>query len=284
MLIPVVPRETTIAFELGLTAPIADDHVCLQLAFVHGDCRGRRLIRVFSIIYPVSPDAPTVLGSVDEAALAAIFARRAATALLATGTTAAGHAIAKDVRTLFATGARYAAMYHIVHALLCNPAIRHGGALGVDARMAQLLQVRAMSVVKLLLFMYPRLIAVAQGHPVLPMTRRALEEADCFVLHSWKTIFIWVRGTIGGDALREAFGVAEFEELPVELPNLEGPMNREMHEMIQECWNFTGTYIPVEIVREGSPQDEALGELFVDDSVACGSDLRAWAVQLGAFV
>jgi hypothetical protein len=284
MLIAVVARDATIAFEIGLTAPIAEDHIVLQLAFVHGDSRGRRMIRVFTIICPVSSDPATVLASVDEAALAAIFARRAATALLATGTTAAGHAIAKDVNTLFAGGNRYAAMYHIAHALLCNPAIRHRGSLGVDARMAELLQMRAMSLVQLLLFMYPRLIAVVPGHPMLPMTRRSLETADCLLLHSWRTIFVWVKRTMQADALRDAFGIANFTELPVELPNLEGPLNRELHELIQECWNFTGIYIAVEVVGEGSDADEALAELFVDDSAACGRDLRAWAVQFGVAV
>jgi hypothetical protein len=277
----VLPRDATIAFEIGLTVPIADDHVVLQLAFVHSDSRARRIIRVFTMVCPVSADLGTVLASLDEGALAVMLARRAATALLATGTTAARHAIAKDVQAVFAGGARYAAMYHLVHGLLCNPAIQHHAPLGVDARMAQLVKVRAMGVVQLLLFMYPRMIAIAPGRRVLPMTRRSLEAADLILLHTWRAIFVWVKGTAPPEMLRDAFGVASFAELRGELPNLETALNKELHVMIQECWNFTGTYISVEVVGEGTEGEAALAELFVDDLDVCGGDLQRWMARYG---
>jgi hypothetical protein len=281
LLVPVVSREATIAFEIGITAPIDDDHVVLQLAFVRSDARGRRLIRVFTVACPVSPDPRVVLSSVDEGALAVMIARRAATALLATGTTAARHAIDRDVRAAFAGGARYVAMYHLVHALLCNAAVRQRAALGADPRMAVLVQMRSMGVAMGLVFLYPRMVAFAPGWPVLPMSRRSLEAADVFLVHTWRTIFVLVRRGVAAEMMREAFGVGSFAELPAELPMLESEMNRELHRIVQECWNFSGTYIAVEVVGEGSVAEEAMAELFVDDSVACGADLQRWMGQFG---
>jgi hypothetical protein len=147
--------------------------------------------------------------------------------------------------------------------------------------MAQLVQMRSMGIVQLLLFMYPRLIAISPGRPILAMTRRSLHAADLFVLHTWRMIFVIARCEIAADILRDAFGVAAFTDLPVELPTLETELNKELHCIIQDCWNFTGTYIAVELVREGSEAEAAMTELFVDDSTACGSDLQRWMAQFG---
>jgi hypothetical protein len=281
LLVPVLPRDATIAFEIALTAPIEDDHVVLQLAFIHSDSRARRIIRVFTMVYPVSPDLGMVLASIDEGALAVMLARRAATALLATGTTAAKHAIAKDVQAVFVGGVRYVALYHLIHGLLCNPAIQHHSPIGVDARMAQLVQVRAMGIVQLLIFMYPRMIAIIPGRPILPMTRRSLELADVMIFHTWRTIFVWVKRTVSTEILRDAFGVVSFIELQNDLPTLEGDLNKELHRIIQQCWDLTGIYISVEVIGEGNEGEAAISQFFVDDSTACGCDLTRWMARFG---
>jgi hypothetical protein len=281
LVFPVVGKGVTIAYEMGITEPIDDDHAVVQAAFLHTDTRGRRVIRISTYAFPVSVDAAIVCAAIDEGALAVVLARRAATWLLANGVTAAMQTIASDVHAVFARGTRYSAMYHLLHAMIGHPAIRHHRPLPVDARMAQLLATRAMSVTQLLLFMYPRMIPLDGAHAVLPLTRRSLDAADCFLFHTWNRIVIWVKRSAAPELLMEGFGVRRIEEIESALPNKESPLNAEIHALVGSCWNFAGKYVPVEVVADGSRSDALMEEVMVDDSDACGLDLDRWMTGHG---
>jgi hypothetical protein len=284
-LLPVVGRATTVAFDVGVAQPIGSAHAIVQGGFVHTDARGRRVIRVFTFAMPVVADAALLWASVDEGAMAAMLARRAATALLATGTAAAAQAIAHDVHRALASGAQLGSACHFLHALLAHAAVRPRGMANVDARMAALLEVRAIGVEKVLLFLYPRLMGLHGNHALLPLTRASLDSGSCFVFHTWRAIYVWVRRNAAEALLADGFGVREIDAIGQEIVNLETAMNREIHKMVQDCWNWVGMFVPVQILVEGrTPDDEIVAALLVDDSAACGADLRTWARAYGVQV
>jgi hypothetical protein len=272
---PVIGRSATIAFEFG-PAGRAGTHVVLQCAHIHSDNRGRRLIRIFTFAFPASADAAIVCASVDEAALAAMLARRAATALLATGTTAAAHALARDVRSLFARGIRFSVLYHFVHGLVCNPVFRLRRPLDVDHRMSLLTQVRAMGVAQCLLLLYPRLIPLDANQSVLPLTRASLESGECFIFHLWNKVCIGITRSIQPAFLKDAFGVTAVADIPGDLPAVDTEVNHRLRALVERCWAIAGTYLPVEVLADLENQHQFLQEVLVDDSVACGANLFNW--------
>jgi hypothetical protein len=216
---------------------------------------------VFNNIFPITKNPQEVIESIDERALVAMIGRRAATAILTMESGGAAQTIARDVKSGLSARGSGPSLFHFTHALMCNPAIRRRVPFGVDRRMATLIAVRALNVRQLLLWIYPRLLTVPGGM-VVPLTREVIEGGNCWVFHMWDRVYVWFR--------KGKEGVGEGEG--------EGELGKEIQRIVNECWNWSGVFLGMEVLVEGRGEDdEIVNGLFVDDSDACGSNLKRWA-------
>ena len=177
-------------------------------------------------------------------------------------------------------------MFHLMHSMMFCTALRAAGhRLGADGRMAEIIRLRAMGVVDLMLYLYPRMFAVDADEQCtpLPLVQQSFAEGCCFLVHTLDNIFIWVSIGASKEFLANAFGVAAIEELPKEVPKLETAENRRLNELINECWKLSAHYLPVEVIPQGDQREEVFGEILRDEEVGEGPQLGTWIGQIRSF-
>ena len=270
---PVIGKEESIAFELALTEDkeIKSPTVLFQFSMVYNDNASRRMIRVFTIEAPVSNDIFQLFNSVDEATLVTLIQRRAVTQLLQLGPQNAVDSIKKEIATISAQKSiHFSSFHHLIHSLLCNPAFRIRLNGGVDARMAKLIRLRAISINDLILYLYPIMYSVDTGS-ILPLTNESFQYGTIFLIHTFDAIIIWISSNIAPEFLQNTFGVNSRESIN-QVPQLQTQENQALHNLLNQCYNYSGRYLPLEIISQGElPQD-----ILVDDLAECGSNLRQW--------
>jgi len=278
---PIISRSDSIAFELNLESNIANSAI-FQLAMVFSNNSDQRMIRVFTFESPLSADPNIICKSIDEATLTTLVMRRALSSVLSKGPAIGSTDIRTEMNVMFSRSTNYVSMYHLLHSILCNQVIRaRPHPLGVDGRMSVIIGLRSISVNDLLLYLYPKMYALdSDVKTPLPLSGQSFSYGSCFLVHTVEKIYIWVSNSVSQEFLSNVFGVQSFEQLPSELPTLENPTNVEVHNLLNECWSFSGHYLPIEIIPQQSPRESIFADILVDDSTACGSNLSQWMNEI----
>ncbi|OHT11430.1 Sec23/Sec24 trunk domain containing protein [Tritrichomonas foetus] len=271
---PVIAREDAIVFELTVEKEITHAQALFQLALVHSTSQGERRIRVFTFTSPLSRDPAAVISSVDEATLASIIARRTMTGILASGPVEALAQLRKDLTQMYSVrNPNFKSLLYIVHGLMSNLVLRPVHPLGVDGRMSTIIKLRAISLIDLLLYLYPRMYAIDTSNSPLPLSYSSFGLGCCFVFHTVDRIYIWVNNGATPEYLMGAFGVNAIEQVPLELPTLNTPENQAIQALIQDCCTLSGRYLPNEVMIQGSPREYIINEIVTDDSKVSGITL-----------
>jgi hypothetical protein len=269
-----VGRTSGIAFEFAVETPIAREDVVVQLVYLFTDSERRRVLRVFTFGARVSSESRAVLASVDDGAVAALMVRKAAVAILTSGPVAAIGPFKTDVQNLLTCGARFAALYHFMHALLSHD-IFHPK-LGYDWLMAQMIEIRSHRIVDSLLMMYPRMLCIDAGSVVVPLTASSFGIGNCFLVHRHSCVIVWIGANAASDWLQDAFGVSSLVEVPPQVPSLGTQANTDLNAAIQECWALSGRYLPVTVIPQGDPREGIFKQILVEDSMLAGEIFSEW--------
>jgi hypothetical protein len=273
-----VGPRTVIVHEFCIVAPIVSADGVLQWQYRFTDKENRRVMRVFSFGLQISSDPRAVLASVDEGALATLVTRRAVATILKEGTIAAVATVKKDVESVLGSGARFGVLYQFMHALLSLDLFRP--TLGYDWLMAEMICWRSLSIVDTLLSLYPRMVCIDGGCVIVPLTGSSFAAGHCFLLHMVSRIIIWVGAAAPPEWIRDAFGVGSVQEIPPDVPTLDGPANRDLNAAIQECWTISRRYLPVTLITQGDPREAIFAQLLVEDSAVAGAVFSEWRKQV----
>jgi hypothetical protein len=148
--------------------------------------------------------------------------------------------------------------------------------------MAQLVALKSLSVVGTILYFYPRLVCVDAGGVPMPAAESSFARGNVFVVHCWDRVYVWVGAGATQDWLEEAFGARELAPLPAVVPELAGNANKAIRKIIDEAWGLSGKYLPVEVIGQGDPRQQAFSELLVDEAGPGGPSLADWMARLKA--
>ena len=271
---PVLGYHDSVVFEVAVEKPVLGTDAIFQISMVYTNSNLERMIRVFTFLCPLTPNPKVIYDAIDEGALIALFTRRAVTSILSKGPIEAASLIRKELSQMFSLGYHFKSMIHLAHALLSNLILRAQHPLGVDGRLSTILNIRSMSLIDLLIYLYPRMFAIDNSELPLPLCASSFSQGSCFLFHTLDRIYIWVSQGATPQYLSETFGVSSIDQLPNEVPTLNTEENQKLQKLINDCWNLSGRFLQTEIIGQGSPRESVFSEILIDDSRACGATLN----------
>lgn len=250
---PVLSAHNSIMYDLKVESDLKAKNVMFQAAVLWTNNRKQRIIRVFNFALPATDQPALVKSSLDEAALATYFLKRASIRVLQKGSKDAFDFVRNNFTTLCSSVMSqpnipaFESLYHLIHSILASPIVRQIPNKSpydvIDTRIANIVTARALSLTSALLYLYPRMIAVdasflsfdsstnsffydenkitnndlntscPQSTQPLPLDSTSFGRGYCFVVHTIEKIFVWISPSINLNYLRAAFNVSSLEEL-----------------------------------------------------------------------
>jgi hypothetical protein len=251
---PVMASNTAVAFELEIERGVFPGPIIFQVGFVFSDRTGTRFIRVFTFATPVSSDPSTVCGAVDDHVLATLVGRQVLCEILGCGAAAAFRSLSIS---LPAIAARCPGLAGLLYALLSSPLFTHR--LGFDWLFGEIIRIRQIDINNFVIYIRPRFFLPDQDATPLPRARASCAGASIVIIHTADRIIVWVTA-----------------DKPDDLGLFPEATRGRVMAVARECWQWSGRYLPVEVLRQGDPKEAALRDLFVHDSVAAGANLGDW--------
>lgn len=279
---PIVSSSQNISYEFNMEVNLQCKDLLVQTAILFTNSRKERIIRIFTFSIPTSADVQEVRQSVDEFALMNIMLKRVLFNITKDGVQETAATLIKTTTSMMSKGNKFSSIYYLWHALLSNDILKHAHPYGPDGRMASISQLKSVSIMDLVLFFYPRMIAADTTKTPLPLINESFSYASCFVFHTYKMIYIWISPSISQQFLLNAFGVNSCEDLPTEPPTLGTPENTALQEVLNECYELSGKYLPSQIIKPMSPEEAIFTELMVDVSKVSGTDMVGYLAQIQA--
>lgn len=264
---PILSKNSTIVFEFDVVKPILQSNVLFQVALYFSTNEGQRIIRVFTFVIPKSKDPRIIWKSIDEAALTTVLTRQAIMFTFSEGPQIACSRIKNEIRRIFSNGMKFVSFLYLSNSLICSRILSNIHPLGVDGRMVTLIELNEISIIDVLLFLYPRLFLVDESKfSILPLRKSSLLNGSCFLFHTYNKIFVWIKKSSSSSYLKNAFGFDSIEKVQSEVPKLETQENKILHQLINNCWSFSGHFLQTEIICEGNPRESIFSEFLVDDN------------------
>lgn len=320
---PVMSPQSTMTFELVVESDIKNNNCLFQTAILWTNSKREKRIRIFTFSLPTTNNATRVKASIDESAMATYLLKRASVQVLQKGSLESSDALRKSFTSLNAgvgsssapNSSSFESLYHLAHSMLASKLLRQLNGNPVDyadERFASVVQVRAISLVNTLLYLYPRMIAVdanflsfdsstnslyydeskrneeenSEALQPLPLDSSSFGRGFCFVVHTMEKIYIWISPSVNANYLRVAFGVNSVDELTggnfniYQLPTIQTPQNAIIQNVINSCYILSGRYLPLEIIPPGSPREAIFSDILVDMIPVKGSNLTAFVAEM----
>jgi hypothetical protein len=276
---PVVGPLDTVTVELSIEEPLTENLI-VQGGFFWTDQTGRRFLRVFTFVIPVSPLPAVVQLSVDEVALGAVLMKRL-TANVVTGASEALVRFKAGAAQLFARGISGPHLYHIMHAISVLPMAAPGPPSAADRKMIDVLATRSSNCVDFLLWIYPRMFALDTNEGPLPLVSESFALGSVFLFHTHASIIIWISQNVDETYLSDAFGVDGFDAIREEVGEFDTVESREVNAKIRECWAISKKYLPVIVIKQGDAREAEMGALIVDTQPANPlANMEAWLREM----
>jgi hypothetical protein len=230
IIMPALAVSETYAFEFDF------QHVVELgvLQFVLEWCENRkRVVRVCTVAFPVSPNFTDVLCGADEGALTAVLVKRILQNMIGFGTNEAS--------------ARFQAESSVFSAFKCVPQFAFGllhteflRDCRTDWKIARMMQLRSGTVIDILLYCYPRLICVEDGG--LRMLVKGSFRDGVMVLHTVDAILLWAPSE---RVLMQEVGGAMSEQGLVDLELLRGGRADAIRSIVRSEWELSFSYVTV---------------------------------------
>jgi hypothetical protein len=248
---PVMRGDCTFIAEVDLPQPIMTPQVIVQLGMLFTTSAGERRARVLTFSIPVASSPQAIIAAADPVALAVVLSRRIIGPQL-------GQAPSLETcLSMFAVsgGTQFRVLFRLIHAFLSSSLARPGQM--DNARRALANWFTDCAVEELLLWFYPRLFAVDRGIGPLPCVTESFQQGRVFLLHAHNAVYIWIGEGADPVWVERAVGNGNLEEC-------ETPEKTALFEMVQECQHLSRNYLPLIVVRQGDPNEAAIGGLLLD--------------------
>ena len=294
---PAMEPNTSATFELQVTGDLNSQTALFQCAFLWTNKERVRFIRIFTFSLPTVNSVTSIRQSIDEGALAALYLKRAAIQTLQTGPSDAANTLKKSLSSLSSRGYSSQSLYHLFHSMLCCKMLRPAQSFNqskqkilsrgeiVDERYNNILPIRSLSLTNTILYLYPKMIATdASSTPTLPLDSTSFSIGSCFLVHTIDKIYIWISPNINPEYLQNTFGVSDVSQIPEQVPQTGTPSNAQLLELINQCYTFSGKYLPIEIIPPGSPRESIFSEILVDMIPVNGGNLAAFISEMTSLV
>jgi len=131
--------------------------------------------------------------------------------------------------------------------------------IDVDARMADLINMRSMNAIDVLLWVYPRLIPLEDPETVLPLTNSVLTNYPIALAHMVDRVVVWIGENADQGIVAQIFG----DELS-RIPELESEANVMVRKIVHDCWALSGRYLPVQVMRGRDRRFGVLGSYLTE--------------------
>jgi hypothetical protein len=159
-------------------------------------------------------------------------------------------------------------LFHLTHALAVSQLLAETHPDGPDGRILDAIGLRVANPIELLLWLYPRMFAVDTERGPLPLVSDSFGCGNVFLFHLMEKVIVWVSAQTDGCYLQATFGVGRVEDLPGDLPVLEGKENQSLREKYEKCCELSGKYLPLMLIGQGDPREVVMGSLLVDSQPA----------------
>ena len=276
---PILNPHHAVGFELNIEQPLTVSKAIFQLAMLWTTKDMVRMIRVFTFALPVSGDINLIRNSIDEGAVFCMLCKRAVLDSLVTGPANARLSLKKEVTRLVAHSLPFVSLYHLTHALADSDLLCPVHPQGVDGRLATIITFRQISIIDLILTVYPRLFALDTMQGPLPLANSSIEAGGVFLVHCIDRILIWVTDRATPEYLQSVFGCSNNHELPSQLPQLQTPEALALQEVINESMQISARYLPVTIFAQGDPLQNVFSKIIIDDRSPDHNGLDSWIAE-----
>jgi len=278
--IPVLDPKHSVFFELTVEKTLTAPFALFQLALLWTTSEQKRMIRVFTFTQSLTSSIASIRSSIDEGSLSALLTKKCVIECLTSGPIISLQNLKKEVSKLSCIGAPFVSLYHLSHAIACSDILKQVHPLGVDGRVASLVNFRASSIIDTILAIYPRLFALDTHKGPLPLLNESFSEGYVLMVHMQNSIFIWVNQSTPIEYINALFGVSDIMAVPSSLPVIQTDENAYVQSMINDCWTLSGCYLPVEIILQGSPKEALFSDILVDSSSTTHSGLGVWLAEV----
>lgn len=278
--------------------------VYMQVACLHTDGKGRRLIRVHTLQLPVTSSLSNVFRYTEIDTVTNFLIKQAASSALS------GDGNFKDklnkscVDMLHAYRANCASMTSAGQLILPEslkllplyvgsirkmPAFRSGSDIRADDRLAALLRVLGLPIALTAPLVYPRVYTVTPlaeragtrteigdnvyMPPTIACSSDKLSLERIYLVDTGSTLRLYIREEVGIDQLRELFGVSSPHEVAEALDRPEEELSEDAVRILAMVWQIRRErtrlpWQPLSIVATGTPEEARLLASIVEDRVA----------------
>lgn len=288
---PAVPQDQSYAIEIQIEETVTSPFVVLQTAVLHTTCYGERRIRVITTALPTTTSLSEVFASVDQVALATLFANKAVERSLTHKLEDARDYLYQRLveiliaykSSMTAGGAGASAQLAVsenmkmlpvlILGLLKNVGIRQSAQIPPDIRAYSQALLTSLPSQILIPYIYPTFYSLhnmppeagtvgPEGvilPPALPLTSERLERHGLFLIEDGQTIFLWIGRDAVPQLVMDVFDLPNYEVLrggKYTLPILENPFSQRVNAIIQKTREMRrGVYYPhLYVVKEdGEP-------------------------------
>lgn len=277
---PILNPHASVGFELQIENPLTKPSALFQLAMLWTKKDQTRMIRIFTFEIKVSQDINLIRSSIDETALLGFLMKKAVIDTITTGPITAVSNFKKECNKINGKGIQLEYFNYAAHALTLCPLLTARHPLGVDGRIATIIEYRGMNIIDLMLKIYPRMFAIDTRSQALSLSGKSFAAGAVFLVHMLEKIIIWVSNGASADFLRDVFGVNPGEPLPQTLPELQTESSQYVQNLIQESMTISQRYLPVEIIPQGDPREQIFGSILVDDATDTHSGIDNWLNEI----
>jgi hypothetical protein len=273
IIMPALCASETYAFEFDFQTQLSPDFAVIQFVLEWTECEAgshRRMVRLFSIGFPISPEPAEVLSGVDEGALTAILVKRILQNMIGFGTPEAEARFQSDSRVF----ANFKAIPQFAYGVLHRDFLRNAEPTQTEAKLARMMQLRSATVIDILLYCYPRIISVDDGNLKL-LCKASFGEA-LLVIHTIDAVFVWAPNE---QMLLEEVGGAASSQGVIDLDLLEGQKADQIRMIVRGEWELSCSYVIVLPIFG----EEPIKKYCVEENRGDVSAFSIWTTQ-GRFV
>jgi len=268
------------------------DGAAFQAALLYTSATGARLIRVHTLVLAAGSQISDVFRATDMPVIINAIAREALREARMFPLKALRHQIQKRATNILAAYRKHCAGANSPAGQLILPdclkllplyttclhkldALRGGGTIGPDERMAAIFQILSMPVEKFMLLLYPQLyqiddLAVDEtGIPdqIRPSYPR-LKPHAVYLLETGQEIMLWFGSKVSPTTIQKLVGAPAFQGIDTKmnrLPATQDPLNIRVNRLIADLREKRRYHMSLSIVKQKDPNETVWAMRLVED-------------------
>jgi protein transport protein SEC24 len=272
---PSLSSDQSLALEAEVASDIKQPPI-FSTTLIYTNSQRERMIRVYSWSLAPTTELHSIVNSIDLVVAAALTVKNGCRVVLSAHPAHGLYAYKQyllELFRLFPAGfpARLKPLAHLCHTFRRSIVFSSSPDVDVDARMADLINIRTMNGIDILLWLHPRAIPWDDPGATVPLTTFTLTSYPVLVVHMVNRIVLWV-GEKADDAVTQIFG----GEFGAEVPELNNEVNAAVRRIVQDCWAISRRFLPVQLVRRDDQRFGILGRYLVESSELVDNVYEKW--------